>query len=155
MTKELVDLSKNDIYQTLLEDIRDVIIEKGTEARVAVIETKWLIGKDIVDSLVKLKRFEYGKSIVEQLANDLKISASGLYKCLQFYKRVPTATFDEALSKLPEGKNLSWHKITQKYLPDIKTNKNKDWHYIACKINDNDKAIVIKEKYQDYKIEYN
>ena len=154
MTKELVDLSKNDVYKTLLEDIKDVIVTKGTEARMAVIETKWLIGKDIVDSLVKLKRFEYGKGIVEQLAKDLKISVSGLYKCLQFYKQFPTDTFDEALSKLPEGNNLSWYKITQKYLPDTKTNKKKDWHYIACKINDDNKMIVIKEEYKDYKIEY-
>ena len=154
MTKELIDLSKNNIYQSLLEDIRDIITTKGTEARMTVIETKWLIGKDIVDSLVKLKRFEYGKGIVEQLAKDLKISASGLYKCLQFYKQFPADSFDDVLSKLPEGKNLSWYKITQQYLPDVKTNKKKDWHYIACKINDDNKVIVIKKEYQDYKIEY-
>ena len=74
---------------------------------------KWELGKRIVQD-ENYKKFGKGnRKIISQLAKDIECSEPNIYFSIQFYEKFPQS---DKLETLGEGKNLSWHKITQKYL---------------------------------------
>ncbi len=72
------------------------------------------------------KRAGYGERIIETAAEDIGMSASHLWKCVQFYKKFPQNEFDDVENELPEGKNISWYKIYTKYLPESKSDEERE-----------------------------
>lgn len=50
------------------------------------------------------------KEIVQRVAQSLGISERDLWYCIQFRKKYPD------LNNLPEGKNITWHKIENRLL---------------------------------------
>lgn len=114
------ELRATDFYQSLLDDCKAVITEKMFNSRVEIIEGKWELGKRINEENEQMERVKiYGKRIIETLAEDLNVSTSNLWTCMQFYNRFPEKTFSKVLENLPEGKDISWYLIMTKYLTKV------------------------------------
>ena len=111
--KDDTSLKNEDWYRGLVDDCRAIVVERGTNARMEIVEGKWEMGQRINQENEEMDRKKgYGKRIIENLSNDLGISAVDLWNCVKFYKEIGVEQFEKAIPKLPEGKNVSWYKIT-------------------------------------------
>ena len=88
----------------LAEEIKDIYTEFSLTARWSLIEMYHEIGKLIVSQRDSIELREF--------SNLTSISERNLYRAVQFNKKYPD------LNLLPEGKNVSWHQVVNKYLPD-------------------------------------
>lgn len=111
--KKEISLQNQEWYQGLVEDCQAIVVERGVNARMEVVEGKWELGQRITQANEEMEREKiYGKRIIENLSNDLGVSNTDLWNCVKFYKEIGVEQFDEAIPKLPEGKNVSWYGIT-------------------------------------------
>lgn len=101
-------------YENMIGDCREVIVEKTFESNWALVEGYHAVGKRIADD--KKKIAEEGVTVA-RMAKDLGRSHRTVQRCVQFYNKYPS------LSQLPEGKDTSWHKIVNKYLPETTKEK--------------------------------
>ena len=126
----MIDIEKTKWYQSLLDDLKTFITERVFRARMEIIEMKHEIGKRILEEELNFKRANYGEKIIEKIANDLEVSRTDLYLCVEFARKYPII---HDVDNLPEGKNISWTKIKQKYLPEAseKTQEPGKVHEIA------------------------
>ena len=94
-------------YPYFLEQCKAIIVETVFVARQSIIEGKWKLGKLVSENLESL-----GKN-VRQVGQDIGVSHSELYACIQFSEKYPD------LEKFLEtkGKNVSWHSIVHTLLP--------------------------------------
>jgi hypothetical protein len=125
MTKDLLPATKetfqatetltNECYNALLEDLLDLVKETVVNVRYETIKCKWEVGDRIVREFESAGIKEYVK-IVRRLSKDLKVSECELYRCIEFKIKFPD--FEHMWQQLPEGKNISWNKIKENYLPD-------------------------------------
>ena len=120
-----IPIQENEWYSYFVEEARAIIVETGENSRMELIKGKWLLGKLVVEKEELFKRAGYGERIIETVAEDIGMSASHLWKCVQFYKKFPQTEFDEVENELPEGKNISWYKIYTQYLPESKSDEDK------------------------------
>ena len=108
---EIQKLQKSDWFDSLIEECRAIIVEHEFTSRWAVIEGYHALGKRISEDNNNFEREQiYGKKIVQSIAETIGKSERTVYQAIKFYEKYPD------LSLLPEEKNTSWHKITQKYL---------------------------------------
>lgn len=108
-------LDDQDWFNGLIKDCKSTIVETGLTARWVIVEGYHALGKRIAGEKENFTRSEiYGKNITKIIAEKINKSESTVEKAIQFYKKYPD------LSLLPEGKNTSWGKICQKYLPEPK-----------------------------------
>ena len=114
-----VEIPAKERYNILLDDLTDIIKETIYVCRDAQIKMKWEVGKRIIQEFQAGGHVDY-KAICQRLEKDMKISKAEFYRCIQFAEKFPEL---ENVWKLPEGKNLSWNKIKQKYLPDAALTK--------------------------------
>lgn len=91
----------------LVEQLKSIITEKIFESNWAKVECYHEVGTTILES-------GHSDQDLGQIANRLKVSRRTLQRSVQFATKFPT------LEMLPEGKNTSWHKICNKYLPEPK-----------------------------------
>lgn len=126
MPKELIPLQELEWYQNLIEECRAVIVETKFNSAVEILKGKWELGKRILEEELNFKRAGYGEKIIESVSRDLGISAVHLWKCIQFYKKFTTDTFEKVLDQLPEGKAISWYKVYTLYLPKHKQEEKKE-----------------------------
>ena len=120
--KEEVSLQNNEVYRALVEDCTAIVVERSLNARMEVVQGKWELGQTITKANEEMERREiYGKRVIENLSKDLNVSTTDLWNCVKFYKEIEVEEFDDAIPKLPEGKNVSWYKITL-WLGDRKEN---------------------------------
>ncbi|KKQ68589.1 MAG: hypothetical protein A2626_02820 [Candidatus Nealsonbacteria bacterium RIFCSPHIGHO2_01_FULL_38_55] len=56
----------------------------------------------------------YGKKILQRVAISLGKSERTIYQAVEFAQKYPD------IQKLPEGKNISWHKICNNLLPEVR-----------------------------------
>lgn len=119
MNQKIIKI-EDEKYENLVEECKAIIIETLTKSRMDLLEGKWLLGKRIVAEEMNFEKGIYGQRTVYHLARDLELSDSHLYKVIQFYKKYQLETFDEVFPRLPEGKNLTWYLLCQKYLPRTK-----------------------------------
>ena len=139
--KKEVSLKNEGWYKGLVDDCQAIVVERGTNARMEVIEGKWELGQRITQANEEMERGKvYGKRIIENLANDLGVSTTDLWNCVKFYKELEVEKFDNAVQKLPEGKNVSWYKITL-WLGDRKSNEEN-------KVKQNYKLVDILEAFR-------
>jgi hypothetical protein len=87
----------------LAEEIRQIWVEKGFDSRMTVIEMYHEIGKLILSQR---------DANIQSLSVLSGIQERQLQRAVQFAKKFPD------LALLPEGKNISWHSIVNKYLPE-------------------------------------
>ena len=115
MTK--LTISNNNLapewYQMLIEDCQAIIVESGYTARWVLIEGYHSLGERISQDIDK------DPDLVTRVAESLDKSTRTIQRAVQFYNKfavLDTYTF-------PEGKNVSWHSICNKYLPISKNAK--------------------------------
>ena len=87
----------------MLEELKNILTEYGFQARWFEIEKWWNVGKVLVEYNIKLTK-------LTEIANQLEIDEEDLWDAILFYKKFPD------LNLLPEGKDVSWYKIKEKYL---------------------------------------
>jgi hypothetical protein len=96
-------------YDSLIEDLKDILTEGVTAVRERVIETKWEIGDRLLREEGKLN-----KESVCRVTLAIHVSERELQFCLAFRKKYPK--LKEMWERLPEGKNISWHKLVHNYI---------------------------------------
>ena len=102
-------------YKSLIDDCDGIITESVFTSRWALVEGYHMLGSRILQDNENFEREKiYGKKIVSHLSQSLGKSKQTIYRAIQFVKKYPD------IQKLPLGKNISWHKICNKYLPDGK-----------------------------------
>ena len=119
MTKELAkNLGQEEWYQALVEECRAIIVETVFTSRIELIRGKWLLG----DRLWQEKNKGITK-LLTRVSVDLRISERECWRCYKFreeYRDFLNKSGEINIEVLPEGKNISWHKIANKYLPQPK-----------------------------------
>ena len=101
----------NQWYDTLIEDLADLITETEFTARWALVEGYHQVGSRILQENDNFERSRiYSKNLLQRIAKSLGKSERTLYYAVQFAKLYPD------LNLLNEGKNISWHHIVNKYL---------------------------------------
>ena len=102
-------------YNTLIEELNDIITEKRFEHTTALIECYHMVGARILQENDNFERAKiYGQEILQRLAKSLDKSPRTLAYAVKFAKMYPE------LNMLPEGKNWTWNHIINKYLTDGK-----------------------------------
>jgi hypothetical protein len=108
MSKVSPILPQQDNYEQLLDECKQIITECEFTSRWALVEGYHQLGTRILQE----------KSVtVTQLAQDLNRSERTIQCAVKFAKKYPD------LQLLPEGKNVSWHSIVNKYLPETAEKK--------------------------------
>jgi len=98
-------------YDHLIEDLKDIVVEHEFAARWALVEGYHSLGARILENNSNFEREKiYGLDIVQRVAISLQKRPRTIYYAVKF------ATLYPDLNLLPEGKNLSWHHIINKYL---------------------------------------
>jgi len=105
------DLTATEWYTALIEELSACIVETSFNARDAIIQGKHFIGKEILAHEEQFSKAGYLKAS-EVIANSLGKSQRDIEQCIQFARKYPD------LSKLPQGKAISWHYISQELLPE-------------------------------------
>lgn len=99
-----------DWYDKLLDDLWDL-------AQTKMIEFKHQIGKRIIEDWDKFGKPKYGNKFVENLAKDLQIESSDLYRCIKFARIIPQL---EDLEQFGTRSKISWRWIIKELLPEHK-----------------------------------
>lgn len=108
-------------FTTLLDDAKSIIVEHEFTSRWALIEGYHALGKRILEENDNLNRTAtYGKGIVNAISQSIGKNPRSVHYAVAFARQF------ENLDSLPEGKNVSWFKITQKYLPKPKDEDAKE-----------------------------
>lgn len=97
-------------YRELAEEIKDIITEHVFQSRWILLEGHWLVGKRIREECKNEKISE----VTAGLAVESGVGERTLWYCIKFYDKYPD------MSRLPEGKSISWNKLVTKYLTDGK-----------------------------------
>ena len=123
---------KDEWYQTLVDECKSIITEAVFTSRWALVEGYWNLGKRIREDNNWQKYAKGAYSSLTDLSKNIEIGERDIYRSLQFYDKYPE------LSKVPEGKNITWNKIITKYLPPHKEEEN-----ILAPIEGTHEVIVI------------
>jgi len=152
MADEIIKI-EDEKYGVLVEECQAIIIETLTKSRIDLLEGKWLLGKKIVEEEMNFEKGVYGKRTVQHLAKDLRISDTHLYKIIQFYKKYQLENFDAVAQQLPEGKNITWYLLCQKYLPKPKEELEKEKEIQKKQEECSHTILVCKECKKEFKLE--
>jgi len=127
-----MQLEKTDIqaewFNHLIDDCQSIIVEAEFTSRWVLVEGYHLLGTRILEEYDNFEREKiYGKEIVTRVSESLDKHERTIYRAIKFAKKYPD------LALLPEGKNTSWHKICNKYLPEhnvhVSNNSGEnEWH---------------------------
>lgn len=102
-------------YIELIDDCRSIITEAIFTSRWTLVRGYHQLGERILEENDNFKRIKiYGEKITSRVSQSLGTSKRTIERSIQFAKTYPN------LDKVPEGKNISWHKICNKYLPKSK-----------------------------------
>ena len=117
MTTELVNCNgialSEPWYVRLVEDCKDIVVEKEFESRWALVEGYHMLGTRILSEYDNFQRLRMpDNELVQHVAISIGRSDRTVYYAIQFARLYPD------LNLLTEGKNLSWSHIVNKYLTD-------------------------------------
>lgn len=113
--KSTTILQDQEWYQALIEDCQGILTEGIWNYRLTLIKTYHLLGKRILEENDNFKRERiYGERIANTVGESLGKSRQTIGYAIRFAKKYSD------LDLLPEGKNISWHKICNQYLPEPK-----------------------------------
>jgi len=111
------DKIEKEWYSALIDDCKSIITETTFNSRWALIEGYHALGERIVQEYKHFSQIGiHGQTICQRVGKSLGKSRQTITYAVQFAEKYPD------LSRLPEGKNISWHKICNLYLPDKKEN---------------------------------
>jgi len=98
-------------YNSLIEDCKDLVTEVEFSARWTLVEGYHTLGLRILQETDNFERSQiYGEKIAQRIAESLGKSERTINYAIKFAQLYPD------LNLLPEGKNLSWHHLINKYL---------------------------------------
>ena len=100
-------LTKSNWYKELVDECKGLITEGIFSSRWVLIETYHKVGKLLREE----KRMDI-TDLVNGCAVDMQVSERKLWYAVKFFDQYPD------ISKLPEGKNISWQKIKTQYLTE-------------------------------------
>lgn len=153
-SKKIISYKNQEWYQALLDDLTAIATESIWISRLELLKGKWLIGQTICNSEGYVKQQGKKGSFIQRIAKDINGSQSNIYFCVQFYEQYKFNDFSNALEKLPEGKNISWNKMVNKYLAKKKGEPRIEKKYISVLVDLETNSIWIKEEYKNYEIKY-
>ena len=144
MKKEIIILETENWFKALIEDLRAILTEGIFNYRWTLIKTYHLFGRRILEDKDNFTKGGYTiDGMSQHVATSLEKSQRTVEYALQFVRKYPD------LDKLPEGKNLSWHKIVKNYLPELKENK------ITIPIPKGKYGLIVIDPPWKYGTEYN
>ena len=97
---------KQEWYSQLVDECKAIITEAVFTSRWALVEGYWNLGKTFREN----KNFD--TNLLQDLAVKIGISERTGWYAIQTFDKYPD------ISKLPEGKNITWNKLITKYLPE-------------------------------------
>jgi len=98
-------------YDSLIEDCKDIVVEHEFASRWALVEGYHTLGIRIIEETANFERSQiYGQNIVQCVAQSLGKKKRTIYYAVKFASLYPD------LNLLPEGKNISFHHVINKYL---------------------------------------
>jgi hypothetical protein len=103
--KEPISTFVKNSTEELIEEIRGVLTEGIFASRWDLLECYHKVGVLLIDAEKKTPK------IVSTVTQEIPQQRRTIYRCIQFVKKYPN------INELPEGKNISWSKIINKYLP--------------------------------------
>jgi len=116
--KELIKVKNEKWYQSLIDDCKSILVEGIFNYRWTLIETYHNLGKRILEDEPKMKQGGSDlRKTLTQVSNSLGKSERTIYRAVEFAQKYPD------IQTLPEGKNISWHKICNNLLPALKEDK--------------------------------
>ncbi len=140
------ELESQEWYQRMIEDCRAIIVETEFTARWTIIEGYHSLGMRILKETENLQRSRiYGNEIVQRVAQSLRKSPRTIWYAIQFARSFPE------LNLLPEGKDVSWRKICQKYLPENNTNEETENRIIVEFRVNNEVYKVVSDALKDFR----
>lgn len=104
-------LQKTEKYQLMIEQIKAAITEAIHNSRWDLIVGYWSVGKLIRED-ADPKEDKFTTQLLQGIAVDVGVSERTLWYALKAYDTYPE------LDTIPEGKNISWTKLTTKYLTE-------------------------------------
>lgn len=108
------EIVNDENYKILVDDLLSIVKETVFVCREALLRCKWEVGHRINQEFQQAEISEHVE-IVKRLSKDIKWSASEIYRCIQFVEKFPE---ENSWENMPEGKNISWNKVKEQYLPD-------------------------------------
>jgi len=100
-------------YKDLIEECGAIITEAEFISRWSLVEGYHQLGKRLLEENENFERANiYGKEIASCVSQSLHKSKRTVERSIQFARKYPD------LNLLPEGKDTSWYKIVNKYLPE-------------------------------------
>ena len=119
MEEEQKIITHSDEYQALVEECQSIITERVWNFRMEKILMYGQLGERIITDLLYKKYSKGNVEFLEAIAKDVGIQYSEITRAIQFYEKFEVVAPDsEGWSKLKEGKNISWSKIKDLYLPE-------------------------------------
>jgi hypothetical protein len=106
-------LVQNEWYESLIDDLQDILVEAEFTSRWALVEGYHLLGTRLLEEYDNFERQKiYGQKITTAVAESLGKSTRTIERAVQFARLYPD------LNMLPEGKNVSWNKVVVNYLTE-------------------------------------
>ncbi len=107
----VIPIERQDWFIQLVDECKDIVTETEFTSRWALVEGYHSLGSRILQENDNFERAKiYNENILQRIAESLGKSQRTLYYAVQFAKTFPN------LSLLPDGKNLSWRHVINKYL---------------------------------------
>ena len=100
-------------YQSLVDDCNSIMVEAESRGKWVIVEGYHSLGMRILQDEPRM--VQGGSTLRETLSHVTKLlntKERTLYRAVQFAKKFPV------LSELPEGRDTSWRKICNDYLPE-------------------------------------
>lgn len=113
----MTDIVQEEWYMALVEECKAIVTEAVFTSRWSLVEGYWNLGERIRTDQQFQEYAKGNHSSFQDLGRNLGISTSTIYYSLQFFDKYPD------ISKVPEGKNITWNKLITKYLPEPPENK--------------------------------
>ena len=114
---EVVEVKEiqTDWYQSLIDDCQSIMVEAEFTSRWVLVQGYHTLGLRILQENDNFEREKiYGKKIVQRVGESLGKSNQTIFCAIKFARKFPD------LAALPEGKDTSWRKICNEYLPEHK-----------------------------------
>jgi len=96
-------------FDSIVDDCKTIMVESVASVRQDIIECKWSLGDRLLES-----GEERITPLLKRVAEAISISERDLFYCLAFRKKYQSLV--KMWEEVPEGKNVSWHKLVNNYI---------------------------------------
>lgn len=109
---DITKIENSEWYNNLVDDCKAIITEAVFNSRWALVEGYHQLGERIAnDKQLKKWNARGNGRTLQHVAKSIRVSERTVYYAVQFYEKYPL------LDEVPEGKNITWRKLVNYYLP--------------------------------------